>query len=405
MKLVFLGTCSALPTPKRNTSCTALIQDNNEMWLFDCGEGSLRSLLSRTDTNVGNITAIFLTHLHGDHIFGLFSVLRWLTLHGITRTLDLIAPVGIKELIETVQRITDLDIDYPINFIELYGSKETILSPFNKSQFSANAIQKLGMPIIALPLSHRIRSFGYFLDIPYNYEMYSGEKEKSHRLLICGDTGNGYGRPPGTFFNQSEIPPSLSLGDTSSATPSSQQITTSSSSSICSPSSSATPSSSTQPFILRPEPKSLSVTSTDLQESYMGAMPMLGPSVTPPVTPKPLSSDSSSRPVRTTHNFGDAGDWERVERIVQYVDTLVHETTYPADRERDAEFWGHSTTVNTAQRAKRLKAKQLVMMHFSARYFKHSDDGLKLMKKETERECGPSIKVICPFDGTDLYLK
>ena len=74
MHLHFLGTSSGSPAIERNVSCTALnlLPENGEIWLFDCGEATQHQIL-RTSIRPGKIRRIFITHLHGDHIFGLLG--------------------------------------------------------------------------------------------------------------------------------------------------------------------------------------------------------------------------------------------------------------------------------------------------------------------------------------------
>ena len=76
MELQFLGTGAGSPSKARNVTCTALKTGgkNNEVWLFDCGEATQHQIL-RTNIRPGKIRRIFITHLHGDHIFGLPGLL------------------------------------------------------------------------------------------------------------------------------------------------------------------------------------------------------------------------------------------------------------------------------------------------------------------------------------------
>ncbi len=76
MELQFLGTGAGSPSKARNVTCTALKTGgkSNEVWLFDCGEATQHQIL-RTNIRPGKIRRIFITHLHGDHIFGLPGLL------------------------------------------------------------------------------------------------------------------------------------------------------------------------------------------------------------------------------------------------------------------------------------------------------------------------------------------
>jgi ribonuclease Z len=99
MRIVFLGTSSNKPTKYRNVSSIAL-QLEGETWLFDCGEGTQHQLLRCPTVSVGNITKVFITHMHGDHVLGLPGVL--LDIAGDGSSPDLVSvygPMGLRQFV------------------------------------------------------------------------------------------------------------------------------------------------------------------------------------------------------------------------------------------------------------------------------------------------------------------
>ncbi|KAI5072497.1 hypothetical protein GOP47_0012603 [Adiantum capillus-veneris] len=101
MQLCFLGTSSSIPTLRRNTSCLALRLDR-VTYLFDCGEG-VQKQLYKTPFRFGSIGSIFITHMHGDHVFGLPGVLSGL---GMTTNkserINIYGPEGLRMYIRTI---------------------------------------------------------------------------------------------------------------------------------------------------------------------------------------------------------------------------------------------------------------------------------------------------------------
>src|SRR5690625_2734021 len=98
MKLTFLGTGAGIPSKVRNVSAIALdlLQQANCMWLFDCGEGTQHQIL-HTSIKPRKINKIFITHLHGDHIFGLPGFLSSRSFQGGNLPLTVYGPTGTKE--------------------------------------------------------------------------------------------------------------------------------------------------------------------------------------------------------------------------------------------------------------------------------------------------------------------
>ncbi|NEO28182.1 MAG: MBL fold metallo-hydrolase, partial [Kamptonema sp. SIO4C4] len=89
MEITFLGTSSGVPTRSRNVSSIALrLPQRAELWLFDCGEGTQHQLL-RSELRSSQIRRIFITHMHGDHIFGLMGLIASCGLAGTGQPINI----------------------------------------------------------------------------------------------------------------------------------------------------------------------------------------------------------------------------------------------------------------------------------------------------------------------------
>ncbi|APZ48727.1 ribonuclease Z [Jeotgalibaca sp. PTS2502] len=120
MKIQFLGTGSGVPSTNRNLSCIALklLDERNDIWLFDCGEGTQQRIL-RTTLKPRKVNKIFITHLHGDHIFGLPGFLSSRAFQGGDTPLTIYGPKGIKDFVLTSLRVSQSHLRYPIFFHEI----------------------------------------------------------------------------------------------------------------------------------------------------------------------------------------------------------------------------------------------------------------------------------------------
>lgn len=159
MELQFLGTGAGVPASSRNVTSIALklLDECNEIWLFDCGEGTQQQIL-KTHIRPRKINKIFITHLHGDHIFGLPGLLSSRSFQGGEDNLTIYGPKGIKEYVETSLRLSESRLSYKISYVELddFSGLKTIV---NTKKFRVE---------VAL-LDHRIASYGYRItekDIP-----------------------------------------------------------------------------------------------------------------------------------------------------------------------------------------------------------------------------------------------
>ncbi|RIO88920.1 ribonuclease Z [Staphylococcus gallinarum] len=153
MEITFFGTSAGLPTKERNTQAIALNLEpySNNIWLFDVGEATQHQILHHS-IKLGKVDHIFITHMHGDHIFGLPGLLSSRSFQGgAGLPLTVVGPKGIKEFVETTLRLSESRLNYPITYIEI----ENHLS-----------YQHNGFNVEAHLLNHGITSFGYRVEAP-----------------------------------------------------------------------------------------------------------------------------------------------------------------------------------------------------------------------------------------------
>lgn len=147
MELIFLGTGAGVPSKNRNVSSLALslLQEINEVWLFDCGEATQHQILN-TSIRPGKISKVFITHLHGDHIYGLPGFLSSRSFQGGDEPLIVYGPEGIKNFIHVALRTSGTHLSYPIKIIEYEEGKI-----FSNDKFT----------VYCQKLDHRIDSYGF----------------------------------------------------------------------------------------------------------------------------------------------------------------------------------------------------------------------------------------------------
>ena len=110
--MVFLGTSGCVPTPERSAPSLALRREG-ELLIFDCGEGTQRQLM-RSGLGFPARMRIFITHLHGDHVFGLPGLLHTLSLLRREHPLEIYGPPGIKSFLECVEESVGLNLSFEL---------------------------------------------------------------------------------------------------------------------------------------------------------------------------------------------------------------------------------------------------------------------------------------------------
>lgn len=147
MQLQFLGTGAGMPSKERNVTSIALklLDEIGSIWLFDCGEATQHQIL-QTSIKPRRIDKIFITHMHGDHIYGLPGFLGSRSFLGGETPLTIFGPAEVRDFIEAAIRYSKTHITYPIHFVEV---QEGII--FEDEHFIVHAKK----------LQHVIDSFGY----------------------------------------------------------------------------------------------------------------------------------------------------------------------------------------------------------------------------------------------------
>jgi ribonuclease Z len=125
IEIVFLGTGSAAPTNARNLSGVTLSRQG-EIFLFDCGEGA-QMQFRKAGLRPGKLRHIFISHLHGDHLFGLPGLLTSLHMAGCHQQVHLFGPVGIAEYIRFHQQLCQFFLGYPLQIHEIAAETLSVL--------------------------------------------------------------------------------------------------------------------------------------------------------------------------------------------------------------------------------------------------------------------------------------
>lgn len=171
-KLTVLGSAAALPDSGQ-ISTALVLQFKNSYFLFDCAEGT-QIKLRQNKIPFSRIGHIFISHLHGDHYFGLFGLLTSFNLLGRRKTLNIYAPAELKEQLRVV--LADDQPSFPLHFHALEQDSETIIQ--NKKSFY----------IKSFPLHHRIPSWGFMFvekerKLNIRKEMISRYRLQRHEIL------------------------------------------------------------------------------------------------------------------------------------------------------------------------------------------------------------------------------
>ena len=164
-----LGCGSALPTTRHNAS-SQVIRIGNKQFMIDCGEGT-QLQLRRNHIHFSFINHIFISHLHGDHSFGLIGLISTFGLLGRTAPLHIYADAMLEKVMKPQLDFYCKDIKYPLFFHSIDASKHSVI-------YEDNTIT-----VETLPLNHRMPCCGFLF------------REKPKRRHLIGDVANFYNIP------------------------------------------------------------------------------------------------------------------------------------------------------------------------------------------------------------------
>ncbi|NWV52321.1 RNZ1 protein, partial [Daphoenositta chrysoptera] len=190
LDITFLGTGSAYPSPARGASALVLRREG-QCWLFDCGEGTQTQLM-RSHLRAARITKIFITHLHGDHFFGLPGLLCTLSLQSNPDPnkppVDIYGPLGLRSFLWRSLELSHSQLLFPYTVHELVPTRDQCPAEEFKdfSGLDRDEVPPQGPPgrvlhldlgedsyllvedeqlvVRAFRLFHRIPSFGFVLE-------------------------------------------------------------------------------------------------------------------------------------------------------------------------------------------------------------------------------------------------
>jgi ribonuclease Z len=147
MKLTILGSSSALPASGRYPSAHVL-NAHERLFLIDCGEGT-QMQLRKTRIRFAKINHIFISHLHGDHVFGLYGLLSTFSLMGRENPIHLYAPENYRSILISHLNDFDIRLSFEIDFIPLSGKDPVMI------------LDEKYITVTSFPLQHRIPSYGF----------------------------------------------------------------------------------------------------------------------------------------------------------------------------------------------------------------------------------------------------
>lgn len=195
MELTILG-CHAA-TPRTLTNPTAqVLEIKNRLFLIDCGEAT-QVQLRKNKIKFSKINHIFISHLHGDHVYGLIGLVSTFMLLNRVNDLHIYGPKGIKDMITLQLRLSNSWTSYGLYFHELESDKSEIIFEDDK------------VLVRTIPLKHRIYTNGYLFQEKMGEKKLNAEAMKKHQIETCYfqniKNGKDITLEDGTYIPNSEL--------------------------------------------------------------------------------------------------------------------------------------------------------------------------------------------------------
>jgi ribonuclease Z len=191
--VTILGNNSAVPAFDRHPTSQVLTYDGNN-YLIDCGEGTQIQLINYKIRR-SRISHIFISHLHGDHYFGLVGLINSLSLLGHKQEMNVFAPSPLKEIIELQLKVADTQICYPLHI-------HTISGP-------ATLIDNDKLTVKCFRTNHRIECYGFSFAEKRNLRKIEPDKAKEQEIPAAFyerlKSGEDYTRKDGTVVKNESV--------------------------------------------------------------------------------------------------------------------------------------------------------------------------------------------------------
>ena len=174
-KLTILGTASAMPISDRNPSAQ-MLSVNGRLFLIDCGEGTQQQM-RRSHLSFLKVEAIFISHIHGDHLFGLFGLLNSMAMYGRSADLFIYGPAALGPIIRFYENFFGEGALYRIVFVPVDCRQPEVVHTSKCVKVSA------------FPLKHKIECYGWrFDEIVTPRHLAESPSYKGKSYAYCSDT-------------------------------------------------------------------------------------------------------------------------------------------------------------------------------------------------------------------------